>query len=314
LVAFAKVYEPSHPLPEGGYVRTFEAEIDNHTASIILVRGVLSDYRCTLEHQWVLQTPDYEVMEASARHLQGDDAMLAPALRLRYPNIRGVRIGRGFSQTVREALGHLPGWEDYLTLAIEMARVGQQVYKLPKGYHEQFRPLTNDIPPGPSRLSRMAWEQDRSYMPGLCNSCYAFRDASAELFARRDVVCFDLDIVQPEPRQKRLFSRSKRLHISQRADDNGFHCENVMDDTVHDIRMAFDIDADGTIQGASSAGLRLPYQGICEDPHLNTPGLNGKKLNKAFVRLLAQEVGGASGCTHLFDLSVDCLRFFNWLH
>jgi len=214
---------------------------------------------------------------------------------------------------VREVLGPLPGQADHLALAIEMARVGQQVYKLPKGYHEQFQPLTVDIPPGPSRLARMAWEQDRSYMPELCNSCYAFRDASAELFAQRDVVCFDLDIVQPEANQKRLFSRYKRMHIAKRSDGNGFHCRNAMDDTVHDIRIAFDLEADGTIQNANSQGLRLPYQGICEDPHLNTLGLTGKKLNKEFIRLLAQEVGGTSGCTHLFDLSVDCLRFFNWL-
>lgn len=313
MVAVVSVYEPSHPLPEGGYVRTFEAEIDNHTAPTIRVRGVLSDYRCTLEHHWVLQTPEYEVIEASARHLQGDPAILSPELIVRYPNIRGVRIGRGFSQTVRESLGHLPGWQDHLALAIEMARVGQQVYKLPKGYHERFQPLTAGIPPGPSRLSRMAWEQDRSYMPALCNSCYTFRDASAALFAQRHVVCFDLDVVQPEPGQKRMFWRHKRMHISKRPDGNGFHCQNAMDDTVHDIRMTFDIDADGTIQKAKSEGRRLPYQGICEDPHVKTLGLNGKKLSNDFVRLLAQEVGGTSGCTHLFDLAVDCLRFFNWL-
>jgi hypothetical protein len=299
-------------LPEGGYVRTFEAQIDDHTASSICVRGVLSDDRCTLEHRWVLQTPDYEVLEASARHLNGDPTALSPALLARYPAICGVRIGRGFSQTVREALGHEPGCQDHLTLAIEMARVGQQAYKLPQGYHEQFGPLAADIPPGPSRLARLAWEQDRTYMPALCNSCYTYRDASASLFAQRHVVCFDLDITQPEPGQKRLFWRHKRMHIEKRQDGSGFHCQNHMDDTVHDIRIAFDLDADGTVQHARSEGLRLPYHGICEDPHRRTLGLNGKKLNHDFVRGLGQEVGGASGCTHLFDLSVDCLRFFSW--
>lgn len=58
-------------MPEGGYVRTFEAEIDDQGANGLRVRGVLSDHRCALEHHWVLQTPDYEVLEASARHLHG---------------------------------------------------------------------------------------------------------------------------------------------------------------------------------------------------------------------------------------------------
>jgi hypothetical protein len=35
-------------------------------------------------------------------------------------------------------------------------------------------------------------------------------------------------------------------------------------------------------------------------------------LDKGYARLLADHVGGRSGCSHLFDLSVDCLRFFQW--
>ena len=139
-------YVPSLNLPEGGYVRTFEAEIDDHSEAAIRVRGVLSDYRCALEHEWVLQTPEYEVIEASARHLHGNPDILSPDLLARYPDIRGVRIASGFSRTIRQALGELPGHRDHLALAIEMARIGQQGYKLPKGYYEQFRPLTVNIP------------------------------------------------------------------------------------------------------------------------------------------------------------------------
>jgi hypothetical protein len=42
------------------------------------------------------------------------------------------------------------------------------------------------------------------------------------------------------------------------------------------------------------------------------PGLVGQKLGPDFIRRIADQVGGTSGCAHLFDLSVDCLRFFNW--
>ncbi len=312
LVEPVTVYEPSLSLPEGGYVRTFEAEIDNQAGSTVRVRGVLSDHRCTLEHEWILQIPDYDIIAASARHLHGEPTVLAPELTARYSAIQGVRIGRGFTRTVRQALGDLPGQHNYLTLAIEMARVGQQAYKLPKGYHERFRPLVADMPPGPSRLARMAWEQDRAYVPELCNSCYVYRDETVALFAQREVVCFDLDIMQPDPGQQRMFWRKKRMHISQRQDGAGFHCQNDMDDTVHEIGIAFDIEADGTMRDAKSQGLRLPYQGICDDVQGNTLGLNGKKLSKDFLQLIADQVGGASGCTHLFDLSVDCLRFFHW--
>ncbi len=304
--------EPSLPMPEGGYVRTFEAEIDDHGPQSIRVRGVLSDHRCSLEHVWVLQTPEYEVVDASARHLHGEPAILAPTLVSRYPHIRGVRIGSGFTRAIREALGDLPGQSEHLALAIEMARVGQQADKLPKDHHERFQPLASHMPPGVSRLARMAWEQDRDYMPSLCDSCYVYREETAALFDERDVVCFDLNIWYPEPGQKRIFWRDKRMSIAPLPDGTGFQCRNEMQDTVHEIRVAFDITSDGTVQAAQSEGIRLPYHGICEDPQLRMPGLNGQKLNQDFIRLIADQVGGTSGCAHLFDLSVDCLRFFNW--
>jgi hypothetical protein len=312
LTNLVAAYVPSLILPEGGYVRTFEAEIDAHSECAIRVSGVLSDHRCALEHEWVLQTPEYEVMQASARHLHGEPGILSPELIVRYPDIRGVRIAAGFTRTIRQALGELPGYQEHLALAIEMARVGQQAYQLPKGYYEQFWPLTVDIPSEPSRLARMAWEQDRSYRPDLCNSCYAFRDASVTLFNERTVVSYNPDIMSPDPGQKCIFWRTKRMHITQHPDGLGFHCQNEMDDTVHEIRLAFDMDAGGTVQQAQSQAIRAPYMGICEEAQLKTLGLNGKMFTKEFIRLIADQVGGSSGCTHLFDLSVDCLRFFTW--
>ena len=176
--------EPSLPLPEGGYVRTFAAEIDNHSDSTIRIHGVLSDHRCALEHDWVLHIPEYEIIQASARHLSGEPTVLSPALIARYPAIRGARPGGGFTQTMREVLGDLPGHQDHLLLAIEMARISIQGYPVPKGDHERFRPLVAAMPPGPSRLARMSWERDRVDWPSICNSCYTYRVKSMKLHFR----------------------------------------------------------------------------------------------------------------------------------
>jgi hypothetical protein len=40
--------------------------------------------------------------------------------------------------------------------------------------------------------------------------------------------------------------------------------------------------------------------------------LNGLKVTGAFVGQFAEHVGGAQGCAHLFDLSVDVLRLFKF--
>jgi len=302
------------PFPEDGYTRTFEAEIDDHSAREILVRGTLSDHRCRLEHSWVLRTPEYEVVQAVSRHIVGDLTFLDPELGRRYPEIKGVRIGRGFTATIRQVLASGSGLQDYVFLAIEMARVGQQVYKFSRDFELQFAAIEKSIPQGPGRKARVAWEKDRAYMPVLANSCHTYRDASRRLFAVQDVRCgFDPSLTSPTPGQKRVFWRKKRLEIGSDPDGNGrFACRCRMEDTIHDIGVEFQLDREGTIRDARSEALRVPYAGLCEEAQCRTSSLNGLQAGRDFQPLLAEHVGGSSGCTHLFDLAVDCMRLFRF--
>ena len=300
------------PLTSSSYHRTFNAEIDVLSERDLLVRGRMKDHHFELAHCWVLRTPSYEVIEASARQMSGEAKQYAPELCARYPEIKGVRIGRGFSKRVLAALGDLPGRQEHLFLAIEMARVGQQVYQFPPGFEEQF-PQTPD---NQTEAARIAWEKDRAYMTDLVNSCYTYCDESAELFRTRAVRCsFSAEITRPQPGEQRAFWRKKRLSINAvRAETGqaGFACESAMEDKIHDIQVSFEIANDGLISQASSRGLRLPYHGICEDAQERTCGLNGLRVTADFIRQFAEQVGGAAGCTHLFDLSIDCLRLFRF--
>ena len=193
-----------------------------------------------------------------------------------------------------------------------MARVGQQVYQFPTEFEKQFSQATDD----PAEAARIAWEKDRAYMTDLVNSCYTYRDESAELFRTRAVRCgFSAEITRPKPGERRAFWRKKRLSINTVIAENGetkFVCESAMEDKIHDIQVSFQIAGDGLISQANSRGQRLPYYGICEDAQERTLGLNGLRVTSDFVRQVGQQVGGASGCTHLFDLSIDCLRLFRF--
>lgn len=296
----------SLPVPPSGYARTFTAETDCLSPNELLVRGRMQDHRFTLEHAWTVRTPDYEVIGASAKQLAGEVQAFDPTLCERYPNIAGVRVGRGFTKRVSEALGNLPGLQEHLFLAIEMARVAQQVYQFPPGFEEQFVPLSAS----PTEQARMAWQKDRSYMPELANSCYTYRDEAEQAFSQGEVQCsFGGNLTRPQPGDKRVFWREKQLTIKSIA--NGFACESAMQDRIHDIRIGFDL-LDGVIANATSAGARLPYHGICEGAQLRTPGLNGQRVTAGYVKQFAEQVGGAAGCTHLFDLSMDCLRLFKF--
>lgn len=302
------------PLPEGGYQRTFSAEIDVLATNELLVRGQMRDHRFAFAHVWRLRTPTYEVLEAQAEQLAGDPAQFAPTLCAKYADIRGVRLGRGFSKNILAALGAFPGAAEHLLLAIEMARVGQQVYQYTPEFEAQFapRPAQPDIE---TESARTAWLKDRAYM-NLANSCSTYRDAALPLFDERTVRCgFDTGLTRPQPGDKRFFWREKPLRITPQTAASGavtLACESAMEDRIHDIKLSFALTPSGQITNAHSHGLRLPYHGLCEDPQQRTASLNGLHVNAAFVQQCAERIGGAHGCTHLFDLAVDVLRLLRF--
>lgn len=298
--------ECSIAIPAEGYLRTFESEIDVLAGNELLVRGVMSDHRFAFEHRWNVRVPDYEIIAASAWQIVGEHAQFRPELCERYAGIAGVGIGRGFSKRVVAALGDLPGAQEHLLTAIEMARVAQQIYQYTPEFEAQFPAVTGNG----SEAAHVAWLKDRAYM-NLANSCYAYRDQSEVLFASREVRCgFDPSLTRPQPGEKRVFWRTKRVSIE--LTNHGYACESAMDDRIHDIKIGFDLSRNGIISNSHSRGLRVPYQGICEDAQLRTPGLNGLQVTPAFIAQFASGVGGATGCTHLFDLSIDCLRLFRF--
>lgn len=289
------------PLDGAGYSRSFEGEIDVIDRSRLAVRGRMRDRRLDLEHHWLLATPDYEILEGSAWQHEGGAAQPCE----RYAGIRGARIGRGFSKRVLEALGESPAAQQHLLLAIDMARLGQQIYQFPPGFEEGFQRR----PDVRSADALVSWEKDRAYMGALAESCYTYRDASAELFRTREIVCtFGAELTHPAPGTKRAFWRRKQLSIQALPD--GFACESRMEDSLHDIVIGFHLDREGLVSQARSHGARLPYRGLCDEPQRRTARLDGVRLTAQFINQLAEHVGGAQGCTHLFDLSADCLRLF----
>lgn len=300
---------PNLALDADEYLRGFDAEIDVLDAGRIAVRGRMRDHCCDLEHKWVLATPANEVLEAEAIQHAGAAAVLSPALCARYAAIKGVRIGRGFSRRILDALGEdLPGSRTHLLLAIEMARVGQQLYQFAPGFESKFQRNAQVR----SADALLSWEKDRAYMEGLPESCYTYRAASAALFKTRNIVSIvGPAITQAAPGTPRAFWRRKRLSIRQAEQGGGtFLCESAMEDPLHDILVGFRLGPEGTVSEAYSRAVRLPYSGLCEDAQGRMARLNGLQLTREFAAELAEHVGGTQGCAHLFDLSVDCLRLF----
>lgn len=294
---------PSIPFEDGSYRREFDAEVDCASQDELVVRGAFRDYRFDMFQVWRVKTPEYEVLEATAGDRSGFVDVHALA---NFGLIAGVRVGRGFTRWVLEKIGDRKGSHETLLFAIEMARVSQQVYQFPPDLENSFRSHSTDL----TDLARAAWLKDRAYMPDLANSCYTYRDSSRELFDTREVRCgFDGSITRPKPGDKSVFWRKKQLSI-QELDTSNWRCHIAMQDSIHDISVEFELSSAGIVSNAESRGLRLPYHGICEDAQLRTAMLNGMVITPRFSKQLGETVGGQSGCTHLFDLTSDCLRLF----
>lgn len=293
----------SSPMKDEVYSRTFAGEIDILTDKEFLVRGRLQDHALTLDYTWNVQTPGYQIVAACAEQSDADPAKFDPELCERQAGVAGIRIGRGFSKNIQNALGELPGMAHHLFLAIEMARLAQQVYQASPEIEQRFPTAAAD--------AKVAWLKDRACMGAFANSCHTYRDETEALFAQREVrMGFSQELYSPRPGDKRMFWRDKRLSIARR--DQGYACESVMDDRVHDIRIAFDIGETGLISNARSQGLRLPYHGICDDAQARTAGLNGLQIDDGYSLQFADRVGGTGGCTHLFDLATDVMRLFRF--
>src|SRR5262245_56753702 len=166
---------------QSGYLRTFDAEIDVLSENELLVRGSMRDHRFAFEQVWKLRTPDYEVVEAGARQIEGEfDHRLCE----RYAKIKGVRIGRGFSKRVISELVGPTGWQYHWLMAIDRSRVAQQVYQYTPEFEARFPASDGNT----TEAARIVWLKDRAYM-GLANTCYTYRDESEDLFASREVRC-----------------------------------------------------------------------------------------------------------------------------
>ena len=299
-------------LPDSGYVREFEAAIDYLGDHLMAVTGTLRDHHLAIEYRWQVRVPDYVIVAAEARHLAGEPGTLEPALAARAGAIAGSRASQGFSRAMREALGTGAGLREHLALAMDMARVSLQGFPVPRDDHQRFAHLAAGIDNPASRLARMAWERDRADWGNVCNTCVAYRDESAALFAAREVRCFDLNLVSPAPGQKNFFQRRKQLGVATRVDGQGYDLTHTMHDTFHEFDISLTLGHDGTVNAASNDWRRLAFMGICEDGQNGLPTLVGYHLDGAYARAVADHVGGRNGCSHVFDLTVDCLRFFDW--
>lgn len=94
----------------------------------------------------------------------------------------------------------------------------------------------------------------------------------------------------------------------QKASENNVIVNGVFLDSYHEMCLTLEVDmTDFSIAKAAGELRRIPHPD-CKDTENRIAQLVGLKLQHGVRRQIQAAVGGQSGCTHLVDLALECVK------
>lgn len=242
-----------------------------------------------------LPSPTYEIRDARASALAGT---LDPAVLAGCAGLAGVRMVAGFGRRLAEATGEGPGARLVRDALVEVGRLARQVARLPRDVAERT------VAAG----AQGCRELDQAGFADLPESCFTYSDAGRALFGTRAVTTpMTADLYSPRPGQQRVFVRRKVARLERI--DGRLRLSHSMHDNVHGFDVVYEVDlASGRIVRAESTTSRLPYSSICTEPQRRMDGMLGETFDAGLAKRIQVQLGGATGCAQLYDLTSDLLR------
>lgn len=106
----------------------------------------------------------------------------------------------------------------------------------------------------------------------------------------------------------KIFTRTKHITCDKTA-DNILETRSGLLDTVHELEVLITTDiGKREIIKASAIIIRAPYL-ICAEAARRAEGLAGLKIDQPKISSrIVELVGGAEGCSHLIDLTLDAVK------
>jgi hypothetical protein len=253
------------------------------------------DARAIELHARCSVAPAYEIRCAALRVVAGTVAADACEGVAR---LAGTRMVGGFGRRLGELIGQGDGAALVVDAALEVARLARQVAKIPAA-------ITAAIPPDDGAACR---QLDLSSWGDLPGSCFTYSEAAGALLATRSVVpTLPPSFYSPAPGAERVFVRRKLARLVRTGDR--LHLFASMHDDVHGFDLHYEVDlASDTIVAADSTTSRLPYRGLCDEPHARIRSMIGQPVDTLLRKRSQTLLGGELGCAQLFDLTGDVLK------
>ncbi len=242
-------------------------------------------------------SPGYEVREVRARIVDGPaDPAIPEALRA----LEGSRMVGGFTRRLADSCGARAGAGLFVDAGIEVARLARQVTKVPAA-------ATANL--GGDALAY--WELDSASWEDFSGSCFTYSGAGRALFGTRPVSTpMAAELYNPPAGARRVFVRRRLSRLVQSG--QRLHLYHSMHDNVHGFDLHYEIDlGSGSIAAAESLISRLPYDGICTEPQRRIGDMIGQSVDAVLRKRTQRILGGAAGCSQLYDLTADLLKLID---
>jgi hypothetical protein len=89
-------------------------------------------------------------------------------------------------------------------------------------------------------------------------------------------------------------------------DPASFEIRGTLDDNVHSLTARLVVGfPDFTIRAAAGEITRMPYEGYCTGATAAITTVVGERIGRGFKKRLAEAIGGAESCNHLYALVND---------
>jgi hypothetical protein len=281
------------------YERTMHGWVDNTHDDAFTHTVTLSDDDHAIEVSAVCTaSPGYEIRDARARILAG---AADPAVTDAFGRLEGTRMVAGFTRRLAELCAARAGAGLFVDAGVELARLARQVARFPAE-------TTAGLRPGDALG---CWHLDMTGWVDLPNSCFTYGEGGRALLASRPVSTpMARELYSPPPAARKLFVRRKLSRLVMTG--SKLHIFQAMHDNVHGFDLHYTLQVDpGVILAADSIVSRLPYEGICTEPQSRIATMLGQPVDGSFRKRIQGLLGGAAGCSQLYDLTADAFKLID---
>ena len=249
----------------------------------------------------VNKMPDRSIVEAHLETFVREGDQPPTLVKKQLTELTGIKVGKGYSEKIREMLQLYEPLTPLMDALIENARI---MYQLSVLEPHQVEGMDFSDPLVIRQLDLMYWpELEEGCLPYTQEMKGQFRTLGIKAESRKDIYA-------PSPQQIYRFRRDKIIDCRLKEKQHDLHAH--LSDDLHEMEVEMNISPESQkVETIHSRSIRSPYPGICNLPFKQDSQLIGISVDNDIRKHVVHAVGGKKGCVHLADLITDLIQYYS---